>query len=94
MTDKRYAVVPWEVLELALGRLEDVFGKQVKDIPTINDLRAILYKGPAEPVAWLHRVRQDSDVLTNAVKHAWGNVAVGREAQYTIPLFRAPEDQA
>lgn len=41
----------------------------------------------APVVAWLHEVRQDSDVITNAVKHVWGGVAVGKEAQYTIPLI-------
>ena len=48
-----------------------------------------------EPVAWLHSVRQDSDVITHQVKHLWGRVkqAVGREAQYTIPLYSAAQLQ-
>ena len=41
----------------------------------------------APVVAWLHEARQDSDVITNAVKHVWGGVAVGKEAKYTIPLI-------
>ena len=42
-------------------------------------------------VAWLHRQRTDSDVVTTAVKHVWGNVAVGSLAAYDIPLYRLPE---
>lgn len=42
-------------------------------------------------VAWLHRQRTDSDVITTAVKHVWGNVAVGSLAAYDIPLYRLPE---
>ena len=43
------------------------------------------------PEAWLHRQRTDSDVITTAVKHVWGNVAVGSLAAYDIPLYRLPE---
>ena len=43
------------------------------------------------PVAWLHEQRTDSDVITTAVKHVWGNVAVGSLAAYDIPLYRLPE---
>ncbi len=43
-----------------------------------------------EPVAWLHETRRDSDVVTNAVKHVWGKVAVGSMAAYSIPLYLAP----
>lgn len=39
-----------------------------------------------EPVAWLHESRSDSDVVTDAVKHVWGRVAVGSLAAYSIPL--------
>ena len=42
-------------------------------------------------VAWLHEQRTDSDVITTAVKHVWGNVAVGSLAAYDIPLYRLPE---
>lgn len=42
-------------------------------------------------VAWLHRDRPESDVVTTAVKHVWGNVAVGRLVAYDIPLYRLPE---
>ena len=45
------------------------------------------------PVAWLHEQRTDSDVITTAVKHVWGNVAVGSLAAYDIPLYRLPEGE-
>lgn len=63
---------------------------------TINFARAIeaavieKIKSQGE-VAWLHRQRTDSDVITTAVKHVWGNVAVGSLATYDIPLYRLPE---
>ena len=43
-----------------------------------------------EPVAWLHETRRDSDVVTDAVKHVWGKVAVGAMAAYSIPLYALP----
>ena len=43
-----------------------------------------------EPVAWLHESRRDSDVVTSAVKHVWGKVAVGSMAAYSIPLYALP----
>ena len=43
------------------------------------------------PVAWLHCERKNADVVTNAVKHVWGKVAVGSLALYDIPLYRLPE---
>ena len=43
-----------------------------------------------EPVAWLHETRRDSDVVTDAVKHVWGKVAVGSMAAYSIPLYTLP----
>ena len=46
-----------------------------------------------EPVAWLHETRRDSDVVTTAVKHVWGKVAVGSMAAYSIPLYLAPGAQ-
>lgn len=46
-----------------------------------------------EPVAWLHESRRDSDVVTSAVKHVWGKVAVGSLAAYSIPLYLAPGAQ-
>ena len=46
-----------------------------------------------EPVAWLHESRRDSDVVTSAVKHVWGKVAVGSMAAYSIPLYLAPSAQ-
>lgn len=46
-----------------------------------------------EPVAWLHESRRDSDVVTDAVKHVWGKVAVGSMAAYSIPLYAIPGAQ-
>ena len=46
-----------------------------------------------EPVAWLHETRRDSDVVTDAVKHVWGRVAVGSMAAYSIPLYALPGAQ-
>ena len=46
-----------------------------------------------EPVAWLHESRRDSDVVTDAVKHVWGKVAVGSMAAYSIPLYALPGAQ-
>ena len=43
-----------------------------------------------EPVAWLHKTRRDSDVVTDAVKHVWGKAAVGSMAAYSIPLYTHP----
>ncbi len=58
---------------------------------SIASLRAAIEQmEKAEPVAWLHSLRSDSDVITDKVKHVWNGVAVGREAQYTIPLYTHP----
>ena len=46
-----------------------------------------------EPVAWLHGSRPESDVVTDAVKHVWGRVAVGYLAEYSIPLVIKPTAQ-
>lgn len=46
-----------------------------------------------EPIAWMHETRRDSDVVTSAVKHVWGKVAVGSLAAYSIPLYLAPGAQ-
>ena len=40
-----------------------------------------------KPVAWLHHDRREADVVTDAVKHVWGSVAVGKLAAYSIPLY-------
>ena len=40
-----------------------------------------------KPVAWLHCDRREADVVTDAVKHVWGSVAVGKLAAYSIPLY-------
>lgn len=47
----------------------------------------------SKPVAWLHCDRPDADVVTDKVKHVWGEVAVGRLAQYSIPLYLKPPEQ-
>lgn len=46
-----------------------------------------------EPIAWMHETRRDSDVVTDAVKHVWGKVAVGSMAAYSIPLYTLPGAQ-
>ena len=46
-----------------------------------------------KPVAWMHETRRDSDVVTDAVKHVWGKVAVGSMAAYSIPLYTLPGAQ-
>ena len=73
--------------------------RSVKDIGENSDKalilaaqKAIITKIKAQgEVAWLHRQRTDSDVITTAVKHVWGNVAVGSLATYALPLYRLPE---
>jgi len=48
----------------------------------------------SKPVAWLHCERPEADVVTDAVKNVWGGVAVGKLAQYSIPLYlESPEQQ-
>ena len=42
-------------------------------------------------VAWLHRDRPESDVVTTKFKHVWGEAVVGSLALYDIPLYRLPE---
>ena len=75
--------------------------RSVKDIGENSDRalilaaqKAVIAKIKAQgEVAWLHRQRTDSDVITTAVKHVWGNVAVGSLAAYDIPLYRLPEGE-
>ena len=60
----------------------------------IDALRAkITEMEKQEPVAWMHETRRDSDVVTDAVKHVWGKVAVGSMAAYSIPLYALPGAQ-
>ena len=60
----------------------------------IKALRAkVAEMGQQEPVAWMHETRRDSDVVTDAVKHVWGRVAVGSMAAYSIPLYALPGAQ-
>jgi len=40
-----------------------------------------------KPAAWLHCDRPEADVVTDKVKHVWGEVAVGSLAAYSIPLY-------
>ena len=44
-------------------------------------------------VAWLHRDRPESDVVTTKFKHVWGEAVVGSLALYDIPLYRLPEGE-
>ena len=69
--------------------------QQVRDAEKERDaLRAkIEAMEKQEPVAWMHETRRDSDVVTDAVKHVWGRVAVGSMAAYSIPLYTLPGAQ-
>lgn len=40
-----------------------------------------------EVVAWLHAIRQDSDVITDKVRHVWG-APLGSMGEYTVALIR------
>lgn len=54
--------------------------------------KAVIEKIKAQgEAAWLHCKRPDADVVTDAVKHVWGKVAVGSLALYDIPLYKLPE---
>ena len=63
---------------------------------TINFARAIesavIEKIKAQgAVAWLHRDRPESVVVTTKFKHVWGEAVVGSLAMYDIPLYHLPE---
>ena len=77
-----------EIYELAD---DGVFLGNVKEITRAIEAKVIEKIKAQGEVAWLHRQRTDSDVITTAVKHVWGNVAVGSLAAYDIPLYRLPE---
>ena len=70
---------------------DGVFLGNVKEITRAIETKVIEKIKAQGEVAWLHRQRTDSDVITTAVKHVWGNVAVGSLAAYDIPLYRLPE---
>ena len=71
------------------GNVEVVLLDAAKEI---KNLRAkIEQMEKQEPAAWLHETRRDSDVVTDAVKHVWGKVAVGSMAAYSIPLYALPD---
>ena len=44
-------------------------------------------------LAWLHSVRQDSDVITDKVRHVWGTPR-GSMGEYTEPLIRLSDYDA
>ena len=69
-------------------------GVMLRAADEIERLRAkIEQMEKQEPVAWMHETRRDSDVVTDAVKHVWGKVAVGSMAAYSIPLYTLPGAQ-
>lgn len=72
-------IVSEEVLQMCLYRLEDVFGKNTADVPTINELRTLLAKGPVEPVAWFCG---DESTLSFAAMRGCDSV----------PLYAIPKD--
>ena len=53
-------------------------------------IEKIKAQGPGA-VAWLHRDRPESDVVTTKFKRVWGEAVVGSLALYDIPLYRLPE---
>ena len=58
----------------------------------ISRLKEVIAKIKAQgAVAWLHRDRPESDVVTTKFKHVWGEAVVGSLALYDIPLYRLPE---
>ena len=69
-----------------------IMDKQIADALAIQPDDSALKAWLGEPVAWLHEKRQDSDVITHAVKNVWNGVVVGRIAQYSIPLYRAAKE--
>ena len=73
-------------------RVIDALGSELNAVAKERDaLRAkIKQMEKQEPVAWMHETRRDSDVVTDAVKHVWGKVAVGSMAAYSIPLYTLP----
>ena len=76
-------------------RVIDALGSELNAVAKERDaLRAkIKQMEKQEPVAWMHETRRDSDVVTDAVKHVWGKVAVGSMAAYSIPLYTLPGAQ-
>lgn len=82
--------------EIALKeRVIDALGSELNAVAKERDaLRAkVEATEKQEPVAWLHETRRDSDVVTDAVKHVWGKVAVGSMAAYSVPLYAFPGAQ-
>jgi len=45
-----------------------------------------------EVVAWLHSVRQDSDVITSRVRNVWG-APLGSMGEYTVALIRLADHE-
>lgn len=76
-------------------RIIDSLGSELNAVANERDdlLARIREMERQEPVAWLHETRRDSDVVTDAVKHVWGRVAVGSMAAYSIPLYTLPGAQ-
>lgn len=88
MTDKKYAVVPWEVLERALSIAERYIpSSEHPDWETAVALRAIIDKGPAEPACYFYTWADHSTDTTYGYRQ-------GQKPVSSEPLFRAPEDQA
>ena len=46
-----------------------------------------------EVVAWLHSIRQDSDVITSRVRNVWG-APLGSMGAYTVALIRLSDHEA
>ena len=78
-------VVSWSMCGTQAGRIAEDALAAIDDSKLLDGYVLC----DALPVAWLHSQRFESDVITDKVKHLWGRVkqALGREAQYTIPLY-------
>ena len=73
--------------EMALDALEDIFGKEKKDVGAINALRQALVESAnsttnlVEPVAWIERNKDYLGVSADPFENA-------------IPVYTAPVDAA
>jgi len=83
MQDAKYAVEAIDGTSVEAEQIHDRYMAALLIQPDDSALMAWL----GEPVAWLHENRQDSDVITHAVKNVWNGVVVGKMAQYSIPLY-------
>jgi len=95
-----------EVMKLALGALEDIFGKKKADVGAITALRqAIKQAEKKKPVAWLHRMDNTEGIKSNGKgivlideyrPHPFGLVGVDFDESYPItstPLYTSAQQK-